>query len=225
MLTVKIDSKEINRILENAVSYSYGFLEGTEIDQILFNKRLGEFTVDALGKYIDSRARANPNAFHHVYEWNATGQESSRLFNIKSTASKRVIKFFGDFLESKSISSNSNEPFSNKAIIMENGIGVTIEPRSSDVLAFEVDGETVFSTKAIYIDHPGGEEVAGSFGNAVEDFFSSYFTNALLKPFIQKLSNPKEYNEMFSSGVKNGGKPTGIKSGKKYINSAKAVIE
>lgn len=212
-------------MLENAVSYSYGFLEGTETDQIIFNKRLGEFTVDALGKYIDSRARANPNAFHHIYEWNATGQESSRLFRIKSTASKRIIKFSGEFLKSKSISENSKEPFSDKATIMENGIGITIEPKSSNVLAFEMDGETVFTTKAIYIDHPGGEEVAGSFGNAVEDFFSSYFTNALLKPFIQSLSNPKEYNEMFPSGVKNGGKSTGVKAGKKYMNSAKAVIE
>lgn len=224
VLRVKVDSKEINKILGNTISYSYGFLKGIDIDQIMFNQRLGEFTVDAFGKYIDSRARVNPQAFHHIYEWNKVGQESSRLFQLDVRATKKNIHFTGKFLPSKSIADGSSEPFINKANIMENSIEITIKPKNSDVLAFEYEGETVFSMGPIYIENPGGDEVAGSFGNATEDFFSNYFTNALLKPFMKQLETPKEFKESFSAGVKTGSS-VGIAAGRKYINSAKVVIE
>lgn len=224
MFRAKFDSKEINKILNNTVSYSYGFLKGIDIEQIEFNQRLGEFTVDAFGKYMDSRARMNPQAFHHIYEWNKVGQKSSRLFRIDVKATKRKIHFTGEFLPSKSISSESSEAFVNKANIMENAIQITIEPKNADVLAFEYEGETVFSMGPILIANPGGDEVAGSFGNASEDFFSNYFTNALLKPFMKKLETPKEFKEYFSSGAK-AGSSAGISAGRKYISSAKAVIE
>ena len=32
-------------------------------------------------QYIDSRARQNPSAYHHVYEFDKTGNPSARLFN------------------------------------------------------------------------------------------------------------------------------------------------
>jgi hypothetical protein len=224
VLYAKFDSKEVNRILGNTVSYSYGFLDGIEIDQIEFNRKLGEFTVDAFGKYMDSRARVNPQAFHHIYEWNQVGNDSARLFELKSRASKRVINFTGKFLPSRSLSEGSSEPFKDKANVMENAIAITIEPKNSDVLAFEYEGETVFSMSAIHIENPGGDAVAGSFGRATEDFFSNYFTNALLKPFIKELERPKEFSQSFSSGTR-GGKSVGIKAGRKYINSARMVIE
>ena len=59
MFTAKFDSKEVNKILGNAVSYSYGFLEGIDIDQVLFNKTLAEYTVEGLKLYIDSQARVS----------------------------------------------------------------------------------------------------------------------------------------------------------------------
>lgn len=219
MLRARIDSKQLNAILDNAVSYSYGFLEGTDIAQIDFNRRLGEFTEEALGKYIDSQARMNPEALHHVYEWDCIGNENDRLFIITSRASKRVISFNGKFIKSKSISENSSEPFANKAEVMENAISVTIEPKNSSVLVFEDDGDTVFTVNSIYIDNPGGDEVAGSFGRVVEDFFENYFTNSLLTPFMQTLSKPNEYASGFPSGTRVG-KAAGIKSGIAYMNSA-----
>jgi len=224
VLYAKFDSKQVNEILGNAVSYSYGFLEGVEMNQIEFNRKLGEFTVDVFGKYMDSRARVNPQAFHHIYEWNQVGNEGARLFELKSKASKRVINFTGKFLPSRTVSDGSSEPFKDKANIMENAIAITIEPKNSDVLVFQDNGDTVFSMSAIHIANPGGDAVAGSFGKATEEFFSSYFTNALLKPFIKELETPKEFAQSFSAGTK-GGKPVGIKSGKKYINSARMVIE
>ena len=199
-------------------------MDGIEINQILFNERLAEFTVEALNKYIDSRARVNPEALHHVYEWNQSGKESARLFQITPKVSKRVLTFTGKFLPSRTASNESAEPFVDKANIMENAISITIEPKNSDVLAFTVDGETVFSTTAIHIANPGGDEVAGSFGRTVEQFFSDYFTNALLKPFLKQLQTPSEYYKSFSVGAKVGNS-VGIKAGRDYINSARMTIE
>lgn len=219
MFKTRMDSKQLNATLNNAVSYSYGFLEGIDLGQIEFNQRLGLFTVEALGKYIDSQARMNPDALHHVYEWGATGSEGGRLFDITSRASKRVIHFEGKFLKSKSNPPNSSTPFSDKANIMENAIGVTIEPRNSPVLVFEDDGETVFTMNEIYVANPGGDEVAGSFGRVVEDFFGNYFTNSLLIPFIASLSKPTEYVNNFAAGTR-GGKGVGVKTGLRYMKSA-----
>lgn len=224
MLHVRMDSKELNAKLNNAVSYSYGFLDGVEVEQIEFNKRLGEYTVEALGLYIDSKARLNPSSLHHVYEWGQTGSKSARLFILKSKASKRVIHIEGEFLPSKSISETSTEPFVDKANIMENSIDIVIEPRNSDVLAFEDDGEMVFTTQSIYIDNPGGDEVSGSFGMTVEEFFNGYFDNALLKPFVQRLSNPKEFYDYFPSGVK-GGRGVGVKSARKYMRTTGVELQ
>lgn len=213
----------VNKILENAVSYSYGFLDGIDMDQILLNEKLGDFIVEALNKYIDSQARMNPEALHHVYEWNQVGSSGARLFEIKSKASKRVITFDGKFLPSRSISDTSTVPFVNKAEIMENGISVTIEPNNG-VLAFEDNGEMVFTASSIYIAHPGGDAVAGSFGAVVEDFFNNYLTKAILMPFLQKLGYPIEYSQNFPAGTKSG-RNIGVSTGRKYLKSAGAEIE
>ena len=106
---------------------------------------------------------------------------------------------------------------------MENDIQVVIEPKNSDVLVFENNGETVFTTNAIYIDHPGGNEVAGSFGETVSNFFDNYFTNGLLKPLINKLSTASEFTASFSSGARSGSN-VGIRAGKEYLN-LKGIVE
>ena len=100
---------------------------------------------------------------------------------------------------------------------MENSIQVVIKPKNNDVLVFEDNGETVFTTSAIYIDHPGGDEVAGSFGETVNVFFNSYFTNALLRPLMNKLSTANEFVEYFPSGSRIG-RNVGVRAGKKYLS-------
>lgn len=219
MFRVKYDSKELNRILNNAVSYSYGFLDGADMQQIVFNQYLAQYTLEALNKYIDVQARMSPESLHHIYEWGQVGSESGRLFKIKATASKRVITFTGNFLPSKSVSDENSDPFVNKAEVMENAISITISPRSSDVLVFEDEGELVFTTNSIFIEHPGGDAVAGSFGRVIDEFFLVYFTNAFLTPLISKLSYPEEFSRMFSQGAKGGARPTGISAGKKYLDA------
>lgn len=223
MFTARFDSKEVNRILGNAVSYSYGFLEGVDVDQILFNQTLAEYTVEGLKLYIDAQARVDSDALHHVYEWNQVGTPSGRLFDFNATASKRIIKINGKFLSSSSISETSDEPFADKANIMENGISLTIEPKNSDVLVFEDDNQTIFTTKSIYIANPGGDEVAGSFGRVVDDFFNNYFTNAFLQPLLLQLSKPTEYGRSFRAGARSGRGP-GVSAGKAYLRSAGASL-
>jgi hypothetical protein len=224
MLRAKIDSKEVNRILGNAVSYSYGFLEGAEINQIIFNQKLGDFIVDSLYKYVDAMARGNPDALHHVYEWGQTGSEGGRLFEMKAKASKRVITITGKFLPSRSVSDGSTEPFTDKAYIMENSIQVIIEPKNAQVLAFEDEGEMVFTPVMVVVDNPGGDEVAGSFGRTVDSFFSNYLTAGMLQSsgIFDKLRNPREFADYWASGTKSG-RAVGIKAGTKYMDTPAGI--
>jgi hypothetical protein len=46
---------------------------------------------------------------------------------------------------------------------MERGISVTVVPRSAQALAFEDNGEQVFTKQPVTIDNPGGSQVAGGF--------------------------------------------------------------
>ena len=224
LLRVKINNKDLNKKLNNVVKYSNGFVNGVEINKIILMNRLGEYVVDALGKYIDVQARGNPAALHHVYEWGATGNQGARLFKMNAIATKNIIMIDGSFLPSSSISDTATEPFVDKANIMENAIGITIEPRDSDVLAFEADGQTVFTMNSIYIANPGGDGVAGSFGRVVEEFFNIYFTRMLLKPFLDELSTAEEFVQYFAQGARSG-YPVGVKAGQRYLDSAGVIIE
>ncbi len=223
MLTTRVDNSKLQRVFKNTIEYSEGFIQGIDINKLNFNNELANFTSITLKKYIDSQARMNPLKLHHVYEWGKAGNEASRLFEFDTAVTGRTISITGKFLPSKSISDTSSEPFTNKATIMENAIAVVIEPKNSDVLAFENNGETVFTTNAIYIDHPGGDEVANGFGSTVNNFFDNYFTNGLLKPLINKLSTANEFTESFSAGVMNG-KNIGIQAGKRYFD-IKGIVE
>ena len=223
MINVKIDAMQLNKTLNNVVDYSNGFLKGIDMKSIEFNNEVANFTHAALNKYIDSQARMNPLRLHHVYEWGKAGNQASRLFEFDTRVLGKTISFSGKFLPSKSVSNTSSEPFVNKANVMENDIQVVIEPKNSDVLVFENNGGTVFTTNAIYIDHPGGDEVAGSFGETVSNFFDNYFTNGLLKPLINKLSTASEFTASFSSGARSGSN-VGIRAGKEYLN-LKGIVE
>lgn len=216
MINVKFDSRDFNKVLKNSVEYSKGFLEGINLNRLQFNRILGGYTVEALGEYIDSKARVNPESLHHVYEWSNVGSRSHRLFKINATATIAQIVFDGSFLQSKMPSEKNKEPFSDKARIMESGISITVQPRNSDFLVFEDDGETVFTTKSVKISSPGGEEVSGSFEAVVEEFFNYYFTNSILYSLIQRLSSPKEFAKGFPN-IKNGGRAAGVAAGRKYF--------
>jgi hypothetical protein len=221
-MSVTINAMHFNRVLSNAMQYSQGFLNGIDLKTIELNHELAIFTSNALKKYIDSQARMNPRRLHHVYEWAKAGNQESRLFDFDAAVSKNNIVFTGNFLPSTSVSSGSKEPFTDKANVMENAIQVVIEPKNSNVLVFEDNGQTVFTTRTIYIDHPGGDEVAGSFGETVNNFFNSYFTNALLRPLLNKFSTANEFTANFAYGTKSG-RNVGVRAGKQYLSLAGGV--
>lgn len=217
MLYANMNAKRLNRVLYNASRYSYGFIEGIKKREPKFNEELADYTIQVLGKYIDAQARANPQSLHHVYEWDRVGVESARLFRINARVSFDSIHLEGKFLQSKSDNGNGYV-FRDKARIMENEISVTITPNNSSFLAFEDEGELVFTTNSVYIEHPGGDEVAGSFGKTVEEFFDSYFTNAFMEPLLKDLSTPEEYAEFFPRAMKGDGRYTGIAAATKYLD-------
>jgi len=212
-----MDAKMLERSLRNAVSYGNGFLEGIEIERINFNRVLGGVTSEALGAYIDQKARMNPRELHHVYEWNSAGNPSARLFRFNVNVGKTYINLSGKFLPSKSTSDTSSEPFVNKADVMENKIAITITPKNSEVLAFEDDGQMVFTSNSIYIANPGGDAVAGSFGSVVNEFFQQYFTSSILRQLLADLRTPQEFSRLFPQGVKSGGRSVGVAAGRKYF--------
>jgi hypothetical protein len=225
MINLRYDTKSFSTTLKNTVEYSLGFLDGAKMGTIIFNTKLAQITEEALKQYIDVRSRANPESLHHVYEWNRVGDSSARLFEINAVASKNSIVFSGQFIPSRSVSETSNEPFVDKANIMENAISILIEPRSSDFLAFDVDGQQVFTVNSVFIENPGGDEVAGSFGRAVDDFFEVYFTSTVLRQsgIFEQLSFPKEFAQNFASGAKMG-RGMGRKAGMEYMNIKGGIL-
>lgn len=217
MITARIESTDFKKVFNNTIQYTEGFIQGINLNRLEFNRVLGGYTAEALGMYIDSKARSNPEMLHHVYEWKKTGNRSSRLFKINVNATNTSIILNGKFILSSQPASESGQVFYNKAEVMENGISITISPKNSPVLVFQDGAETVFTTNSIYVAHPGGDQVAGSFGEVIEEFFNYYFVFSILQPLMKKLRNPKEFSAMFSQGTKSG-KSVGVIAGRKYFS-------
>jgi hypothetical protein len=126
--------------------------------------------------YVDNLARSNPYRFHHIYEWDATGQKGARLFNSNLTEGKIPALTYSFKPSAKP--SQSGYVFKNKAFVMENALPLTIKPRDEEYLRFEVDGRFV-STKSVYVSQPGGTEVGGAFSEVFNTFMTTMGNNAL----------------------------------------------
>lgn len=221
MIRPKFNTIDFNRVMKNAIQYSEGFMQGVEMNRLMFNLTLGELTSEALKKYIDAKARGSYDSFHHLYEWGAVGSPGGRLFDLKYNATATTIVFYGKFLPSSSLSDTATEPFVDKARIMENQISIVVEPRFADALAFQgSEGEPVFTVNSIYIDNPGGDAVSGSFGEAVYEFFNTVFLVNFLggSGILAKLSTPYEFSKSFPAGANGGGRSTGIVAGRRYLS-------
>jgi hypothetical protein len=126
--------------------------------------------------YVDNLARSNPYRFHHIYEWNATGQKSARLFQSNLVEGKIPALTYS--FRPSTRPSDSGYVFKNKAFVMENALPLTIKPRQEEYLRFEVDGNFV-TTKSVYVANPGGTEVGGSFSEVFSMFMATMGNNAL----------------------------------------------
>jgi hypothetical protein len=207
--------------MNNIMNYSIGFLDGIKLGKNELLNNIGKNTVQILQQFIDANARVNPEALHHVYEWSRTGSPDARLFDINYTVSGLGLSLKSNFRQSTSVKMGSNVPFYNKAAIMENGIGVTISPRRSEVLAFDDNGEQVFTRKPISVSNPGGDNVEGSFQRTFDDFFRNYFTQAFLSSsgIGRYLSNAEVFKKDMRSGSRIG-KSKGISTGYRWIANA-----
>jgi hypothetical protein len=215
------NSKQFKKDMNNIVNYSVGFLEGIQRGKTVFLKTLGMETVEIMKEFIDSNAKVNPQMLHHVYEWTMTGSPEARLYDISYTTSNLGLSFRSSFSQSKSIKDGSRTPFYDKARIMEEGIPVTIRPRVAQVLAFDDNGETVFTRGPVEILNPGGTEVEGGFEKVFDMFFNKYFSQAFLRTsgVARYLENPKVYKKDMPAG-KRIGKSKGLSTGYRWIANA-----
>ena len=225
-MKVITDTANLEKILNNTIKYSTGFLDGAQKGKSIFLKNLGQGVITVLKDYIDVEARSNPQALHHIYEWYQVGSPKARLYDFTYTVSNVGLSFKSNFKQSKTLSSGSSEPFSNKAKIMEDGIPVTIAPKNSDVLAFDIGGETIFTKREIHIENPGGTAVQGSFEKVADEFFYRYFKQSFLKSsgLYSYIKKPVLYKTNFTSGSR-AGTSVGIETGFKWIANAHIGVE
>ena len=212
--------------MNNIVKYSIGFLDGVENGKTIFLKNLGLGTIQALSAYVDVSAKGNPRALHHVYEWYQTGSPNARLFDLDYTVSNLGLSINSTFKQSRTLREDSNEPFYNKASIMERGVPVTITPKKSSVLVFEEGGETIFTKNPITVRSPGGDEVRGSFEKTVDEFILRYFKQSFLRAsgIYDYIKKPTLYKKNIKAGSKLG-RSKGLDTGFKWIANAKISVE
>jgi hypothetical protein len=220
------DTKSFEQKINQSIEYSMGFLEGVKGGEKQFHANLGRGIIDGLSFYIDAHARMNPRALEHMYEWSLSGSPKARLFEIDYQVRGGGISIHSTFTQSESLKNGSNTPFYDKARIMEEGVPVTITPKKNSVLAFEVDGEMVFTKSPVHIEHPGGTEAEGSYKRAFDEFFSKYFTQIFLRSsgILDYLENPTVFKTNFRNGSKYG-RSEGLKTGYNWIVNAKIGVE
>lgn len=225
-MRVTTNLKQFESQMNNIVKYSVGFLDGVQNGKSIFLKNLGLGTIQALAAYVDVSAKGNPRALHHVYEWYQTGSPSARLFDLDYTVSNLGLSINSTFKQSRTLREDSNEPFYNKASIMERGVPVTITPKKSSVLVFEEGGETIFTKNPITVRSPGGDEVRGSFEKTVDEFILRYFKQSFLRAsgIYDYIKKPTLYKKNIKAGSKVG-RSKGIDTGFKWIANAKISVE
>lgn len=222
-MRVLINSKQFTKEMNNIMNYSFGFLEGVQRGKKALYAALGPQISEYASQFVDANARISPDLLHHVYEWEQTGSPKGRLFDIDFTISNFGLTFKTSFNQSTSIKNGSNVPFYNKAQIMENGVAVTIKPKRSNVLAFEVDGQQVFTPNPVRVENPGGQ-TQGQFENVINNFFGVYFRQSFLKAsgLQDRLSYPKVYKKNLNA-AKRSGRSLGIKTGFQWVANAGVI--
>jgi hypothetical protein len=224
-MIVVTNTKNFEKQIKNIIQYSDGFLSGVQKGKTEFLKAVGHAGITSMAQYVDAQARSNPEALHHIYEWNRTGSPSARLFDLDYTISNIGLSIFGNFKQSKTLKEGSMVPFSDKARIMEKSITVTIRPKNK-VLAFTVDGQEVFTSGDVTVSNPGGDYVEGSFEKTMDEFMMFYFKQSFLRAsgIYDYIGNPTVFKKDIKQGARLG-KSKGIQTGFKWIANVKTGVE
>lgn len=224
MINVIYNSKAFKKKMNNVIDYSIGYLEGIERGKTAFFAAIGPRVSEIASQYIDSNAKVSPDTLHHIYEWYRVGSPDARLFDIKYTISNLGLSFNSTFKQSTSIKQGSRVPFYDKAKIMESGISVTIEPKQARVLAFEIDGEEVFTPNPVTVNNPGGN-TKQQFERVFDSFFKLYFSQAFLRnsKLKQYFNRPTLYKRNLRQGARVG-RLAGVKTGYRWVANAGVAI-
>jgi len=220
MLKVVMDSRQFQKEINNILNYSTGFLEGVQKGKAALYTSLAPKIAEMASQFIDANAKMSPELLHHIYEWHKIGSPEARLFDIDYQISGAGITFTSSLKQSSSIKQGSNVPFYNKAMIMEQGVGVTIKPKKANVLRFEIDGQEVYTSREVRVENPGGQ-TQGQFDKVISNFFGVYFRQSFLNSsgLLQYFKFPQDYKKNMSA-AKRGGRSLGIKTGYQWVANA-----
>ena len=223
MISVRYDSGDFMKEINNILGYASGFIEGAQVGKKELLETIGSRTKEFLNDFIDSNARANESVLSHVYEWYQSGSPNARLFDLEYSSYGGGLTFKSTFTQSSSIQSGSNTPFYDKARIMEQGIPVRIKPVRSEVLAFEDNGEQVFTKSTVNVSNPGGQNAAGGLEKTIDTFFSSYWQQSFLQAsgIAAILRNPIQFKQNLPR-AKAGGRAVGYDVGYRWIAAKEA---
>ena len=204
MLSIKFDGKEAMKMLDNIVDYSEGFIKETKAQEKTVASRLADTSIEAFYDYLDVLARTNPGMLHHVYEWGEVGNPEGRLVELKKRLAGKSVNIDSEFVSSNSIPEGGSEPFYAKAEIMEEGIPITVQAVEARAMFIQYQGDEFFTAGPIVIENPGGEAVRGSFVNAFEEFYDSYFEQVYLRSirYYDHFKSPKGFSTNFGAAVK-----------------------
>jgi hypothetical protein len=104
---------------------------------------------------------------------------------------------------------------------MEAGIPVKISPKNSQVLAFNDNGEQVFTKKPVVVNKPGGQAVEGQFESNFENFFSIYLSQSIFDVTgFDHLKSSRVFKDNIRRGV-SGGRSVGLTTGRRWITGSK----
>jgi hypothetical protein len=223
MINLKYRTNDFMKEMDNIVKYANGFMEGAQAGKKELLETIGERTLEILNEFIDANARTNEAVLHHVYEWNQSGSPAARLFDLEYTTVGGGLTIKSTFRQSMSVQAGSSTPFYDKARIMEQGIPVRIKPVRAQALAFEDNGEQVFTKSPVTVNNPGGQAVNGGFQQTINTFFNSYWKQSFLEAsgIAQILRNPIQFKQNLPR-AKAGGRAVGYDVGYRWIAAKEA---
>jgi len=150
-------------------------------NKMLIERGAANLVSDYFMRYIDATSRANRKSFHHVYEWDMTGDSDARLFKKKITTTAQGTLMSFSFTNSKT-KNRDGYIFAKKAEVMESGQKVIITPKRKSILRFFAkSGDKVFTELSV-VYNPGGDFVKNSFTDAWKKY-SRYNAKATLRQF------------------------------------------
>jgi hypothetical protein len=171
----KLDTGGMPEKIINAATFQLKMVDTLHNDIAVASKLSSAATnliTEYFEKYYDNLAKRNRYLHKHVYEFGHAGQKEYRLFKPQITAKGNASTVSYKLIDAK-LPNKNGYIFTKKAQVMESGTPVTVRPKRSSMLVFDVGDTTIFTRKPVYIKNPGGRGVAGSFNKKLEEFMLS----------------------------------------------------